>query len=103
MSTNATVIFSDSVGHMVTVAAASGSVFLDSFVSGEIHSTLNATDAAGNTASAPGAPITLDTVNGSPEDDTIVGTAGNDTFNGLAGDDTHTGWARRRHAQRRRW
>ena len=76
---------------MVTVAAASGTANLISFVSGQINSTLNVTDAAGNTASAPGAPITLDTVNGSAEDDTIVGTAGNDTFNGLAGNDTILG------------
>ena len=55
------------------------------------RSTLNVTDAAGNTASAPGAAITLDTVNGSTEGDTIVGTAGNDTFNGLGGDDTILG------------
>ena len=86
-ATSATVTFTDSVGHMVTVAAASGTANLISFVSGEVTSTVDVTDAAGNTISIPGAPITLDTVNGSAEGDTIIGTIGNDTFNGLDGND----------------
>ena len=90
-ATSATVTFTDSVGHMVTVAAAAGTANLISFVSGVVHSTFNVTDAAGNTTSTAGAAITLDTVNGSAEGDTIVGTAGDDTFNGLGGDDTILG------------
>src|SRR4029079_10122585 len=69
--TNATVTFADSARHTVTVAASTGTVDLDMFVSGVIRSTLTVTDAAGNIASVSGAPIALDTVNGSDQSDRI--------------------------------
>src|SRR5205814_9787674 len=88
---SATVTFTDSVGHSVTVAATAGTVDLSSLVSGMVDSLLKVIDASGNAASAAGAPIHLDDVNGSAGDDTIVGTAGPDTFNGLGGNDTLLG------------
>jgi Ca2+-binding RTX toxin-like protein len=89
--TSTTVRFTDSVGHSIVVAASAGFVVFDSFVSGQIASTVTVTDAAGNTASAPGAPITLDLVNGTDGPDRLIGTSGNDTYNGLAGDDIVAG------------
>src|SRR5262249_30639312 len=81
------VTFRDSVGDTVTVDASAGVADLGTFVSGTVTSTVLVTDVAGNTATASGAAIALDAVDGSSGNDTIVGTAGNDTFYGLAGDD----------------
>ena len=58
--TSATVTFSDGV-HSVTVNASAGVADLSGFNDGPVSSVLNVTDGAGNTASANGAAITLDT------------------------------------------
>ena len=58
--TSATVTFSDGV-HSVTVDASAGVADLTGFNDGPVSSQLNVTDGAGNTASANGAAITLDT------------------------------------------
>src|SRR6185295_7890034 len=58
----ATVTFSDGVpAHTVTVLASAGTVDLSGMNDGPISSVLNVTDDAGNTASANGAAIDLDT------------------------------------------
>ena len=58
--TSATVTFSDGV-HSVTVDASAGVADLTGFNDGPVSSQLNVTDGAGNTASANGATIALDT------------------------------------------
>jgi len=47
--TSATVTFTDSAAHTITVAASSGIADLSSFVDGAVNSVLNVTDGAGNT------------------------------------------------------
>ena len=59
-ATSATVTFSDGV-HSVTVNASAGVADLTGLDDGPVSSVLNVTDGAGNTASANGAAITLDT------------------------------------------
>ena len=54
---NATVTFTDSGGHTVTVAASSGVAILTGFGDGPVSSVLNVTDNAGNMASASGVSI----------------------------------------------
>ena len=58
--TSATVTFSDGI-HSVTVNASAGVADLSTLTDGPVSSVLNVTDGAGNTASANGAAITLDT------------------------------------------
>ena len=57
---SATVTFSDGTTS-VTVDASAGTADLSTLADGPVSSVLNVTDAAGNTASANGAAITLDT------------------------------------------
>ena len=57
---SATVTFSDGT-HNVTVNASAGVADLSTLTDGPVSSVLNVTDGAGNTASANGATITLDT------------------------------------------
>ena len=57
---SATVTFSDGT-HSVTVNASAGVADLSGLDDGPVSSVLNVTDGAGNTASANGAAITLDT------------------------------------------
>ena len=58
--TSATVTFSDGTTS-VTVDASAGIADLSTLADGPVSSVLHVTDAAGNTASASGAAITLDT------------------------------------------
>jgi Ca2+-binding RTX toxin-like protein len=89
----ATVTFTDTAGHTVTVEASAGVADLSSLDSGTVAAVLDVIDASGNKASVAGAPIDLDKVNGSEGDDVIVGTTVADTFNGLGGNDMITGLA----------
>jgi Ca2+-binding RTX toxin-like protein len=74
--TSATVTFTDSAAHTITVAASSGIADLSSFVDGAVNSVLNVTDGAGNTASAAGAPVDLHKIGV----DVLAGGTGNDIY-----------------------
>ncbi len=75
-SANATVTFTDSASHTVTVAASSGIADLSTLIDGPVSSILNVADGVGNTASVAGMSINLDT----DAADTMVGGGGDDLY-----------------------